>query len=73
MTGDKVDAGVRQVVVVRPVTPLVDLVVLLRQGRVELEVVDHELLEGQPVIAVGGVLAQRRQGIHDRRHGRYCA
>lgn len=57
-TGDQVDTGVLFATVVAPIRPAHDFIELRLQRWVGLEVVDHQLLEGDAVLRLRLILAQ---------------
>ena len=69
--GYKVNAGIGLSVVVFPVDEASDVLVLFAHRRVIVEVIDHELLKGDAVLALRLVLAQLVEDVGEGRHGLY--
>ena len=69
--GHKVNAGIGLSVVVFPVDEASRILVLFAQRRVITEVIDHELLKGDAVLALRLVFAQLVEDVGEGRHGLY--
>lgn len=70
---NKVNACVGLPAVIAPPIPALDLVELRRKHRVSFEEVDHQLLKGDSVLALGLVFTELIEDFAERRHVHHFA